>query len=79
MPGRAIPPGPAPTPALGISRLSHTSMYMAPLIRCRMVFFCFGSAISSSGIGGGSGAFIFSPVHSRKPPQDPQNASVSWL
>jgi hypothetical protein len=54
-------------------------MYIAPLTRWSSVFFCFVSVSSSSGIGGGSGAFIFSPVHSRKPPHDPQNASVSSL
>jgi hypothetical protein len=54
-------------------------MYMALLTRSNSERFRFGSSSSSSGIGGGSGAFIFSPVHSRKPPHDPQNASVSLL
>ncbi len=72
-------PGRTPTPAEGISRLSQTSMYMAPVTRSISERLRFGSSTSSSGIGGGSGAFIFSPVHSRNPPQDPQKASVSLL
>jgi hypothetical protein len=54
-------------------------MYIAPVTRSIKPFLRFGSSSSSSGIGGGSATFIFSPVHSRKPPQEPQNASVSLL
>ena len=62
MPGRA----PAGGAACGISRLSHTSMYMAEVTRSSRPFLRAGSSSSSSGIGGGSGALSFSPVHSRK-------------
>jgi hypothetical protein len=54
-------------------------MYIAPVTRSMSDFLRFGSSNSSSGIGGGAGAFIFSPVHSRNPPHEPQNASDSWL
>ena len=78
-PGAPGAPGRAAAPALAISRLSQTSVYIEPLTRSSSDFFRFGSSSSSWGIGGGSGAFIFSPVHSRNAPQEPQKASVSWL
>jgi hypothetical protein len=53
-------------------------MYIAEVTRSISDFLRCGSS-GSSGSGSGSGALSFSPVHSRKPPHDPQNASVSLL
>ncbi|HVE25956.1 MAG TPA: hypothetical protein VNC22_11140 [Sporichthya sp.] len=51
-----------------------TSSASTVCIRLNKLFFCAGVCSGSAAAGGGP---TFSPVHSRKPPQDPQNESLS--
>ncbi len=60
-----------------MASLSPTSRYMSELSRLNTERF--GAASSGSGAGAGltAGTATFSPLHSRKAPQDPQNWSLS--